>query len=127
MKILKNESRCTGCRTCQLICALCHFEENNPKKGAIGIRGEFPSPGGYKISLCTQCEKCIKACPEGAISNVDGVIKIDADKCDYCLVCVDACPFDAIFVHREFKIPFICDLCGECVEICPTKALFWRQ
>jgi len=126
VKIGREESRCSGCRTCQLVCALHHFKENNPKKAAIGIKGEFPEPGRYRISLCTQCEKCIAACPEGAISKVDGIIKIDDEKCTYCLVCVDACPFDAIFTHRDFKIPFICDVCGECVEMCPTKALYWK-
>ena len=119
MLIGRDEMRCTGCRTCQLACALCHFKENNPKKAAIGIIGEFPAPGRYRISLCTQCEKCIDACPEGAISNVEGIIKIDPEK--------DACPFGAIFTHREFEIPFICDVCGECVNICPTKALFWKE
>jgi ferredoxin len=123
----RDETRCTGCKTCQLACALYHFKENNPKKSAIGIRGEFPAPGRYRISLCTQCEKCIDVCPEGAISKVDGAIKIDRERCTYCLICVDACPFGAIFTHREFDVPFICDVCGECVNICPTKALFWKE
>ena len=127
MKIGRDESRCTGCKTCQLVCALRHFKENNPKKAAIGITGEFPAPGKYKISLCTQCRKCIDACPEGAIGEQAGAIRIDPDKCTYCLVCVDECPFNAIFTHRDFKTPFICDLCGECVEMCPTKALYWKE
>jgi Fe-S-cluster-containing hydrogenase component 2 len=127
VKIGRDESRCTGCKTCQLTCALVHFKENNPKKAAIGIMGRFPAPGTYKISLCTQCEKCISVCPEEAISNQDGVITIDPDKCTYCLACVDECPFGAIFTHREFQVPFICDVCGECVEICPTKALNWKE
>lgn len=127
MKIGRDESRCTGCKTCQLVCALRHFKENNPKKAAIGITGEFPAPGKYRISLCTQCLKCIDACPEGAISEQEGAIRIDPDTCTYCLVCVDECPFHAIFTHRDFATPFICDLCGECVEMCPTKALYWKE
>ncbi len=127
MKIGRDESRCTGCKTCELICALRHFKENNPKKAAIGITGEFPAPGKYRIGLCTQCLKCIDVCPEGAISEQSGVIRIDPDKCTYCLICVDECPFGAIFTHREFKVPFICDVCGECVEMCPTKALYWKE
>jgi ferredoxin len=123
----RDESRCTGCKTCQLVCALCHFKENNPKKAAIGIEGKFPDPGRYKIHLCTQCEKCIKACPEGAIAKQNGAVKIDPEKCTYCLICVGECPFQAIFTHRDFKVPFICDLCGECVELCPTKALYWKE
>lgn len=127
MRIGRDEARCTGCKTCQLVCALEHFSEHNPKKAAIGIRGEFPSPGRYKISMCTQCGKCIEVCPTDAISNDAGVIKIDPEKCTYCLACVDECPFGAIFTHREFTVPFICDVCGECVEICPTKALYWTE
>jgi Fe-S-cluster-containing hydrogenase component 2 len=123
----RDEARCTGCKTCQLVCSLRHFKEHNPKKSAIGIRGEFPAPGRYRISLCTQCEKCIRVCPEDAISNQDGIIRIDADKCTYCLACVEACPFGAIFTHRDFSVPFICDVCGDCVDICPTKALYWKD
>lgn len=127
VKIAKDESRCSGCRVCQLICALHHFGENNPKKSAIGIKPEFPKPGRYRISICTQCMRCIDVCPQGAISKQSQAIRIDAEKCNYCLVCVDTCPFGAIFTHREFKIPFICDLCGACVELCPTKALYWKN
>ena len=127
MLIGRDESRCTGCKTCQLMCSLHHFKEHNPKKAALGILGRFPAPGKYKISLCTQCGKCIEVCPEKAISDQDGVIKIDPEKCTYCLTCVDECPFGAIFTHRDFKIPFICDVCGGCVEIFPTKALYWKQ
>ena len=127
MIIGRDESKCSGCKTCQLMCALSHFKEHNPKKAALGITGEFPAPGKYKISLCTQCEKCIPVCPTEAIYKEGNAIKIDPEKCTYCLVCVDECPFGAIFVHREFKVPFICDLCGECVEICPTRALYWKQ
>lgn len=127
MIIGRDESRCSGCKTCQLMCALHHFKENNPKKAAIGITGEFPAPGKYRISLCTQCGNCIPVCPTEAIYKEGDAIKIDPEKCTYCLQCVDECPFGAIFVHREFKVPFICDLCGKCVEICPTKALYWKQ
>lgn len=35
---------CTGCRTCELICALHNYQENNPAKAALRVRGLFPDP-----------------------------------------------------------------------------------
>jgi len=127
MRIGRDESRCTGCLTCQLACSLSKFKEHNPKKSAIGIRGEFPAPGHYRITLCNQCGACIEVCPEHAISRQGDAVKIDPDKCTYCQTCVSECPSGAIFTHGDLKTPLICTICGLCVDICPTKALFWKD
>lgn len=44
---------------------------------------------------CIQCEACIDECPEGAISEVDGLTVIDAAKCADCGSCEDVCPTGA--------------------------------
>lgn len=65
VKIRINAKFCSGCRTCELICALTHEEENNPKKAFIKIRGRFPNPGGYTIEIlegCKECGLCAKFC-----------------------------------------------------------------
>ena len=44
---------------------------------------------------CKNCKMCMKlGCP--AISEVDGVIKIDATQCNGCGLCINICPFGAI-------------------------------
>jgi Fe-S-cluster-containing dehydrogenase component len=62
-------SKCSGCRVCELICALVNHRENNPKLARIKIIGQFPEPGGYKIKFkdCTHCGECAIICPQKAI------------------------------------------------------------
>jgi ferredoxin len=52
-------------------------------------------------------------------------IRIDAGKCTQCLKCVKACPTEAmkgIYGHRGI-LSADCWACGECVETCPTRAI----
>ncbi len=123
MKIELVHERCSGCRACQLVCALTNYKENNPKKAALKIAGHFPEPGTYEISLCNQCGVCQEVCPTGAISEEDGVYLIDKDTCIGCGVCVEACPTGTMYTHAEETAPIKCNLCGACVEYCPRKAL----
>jgi ferredoxin len=44
---------------------------------------------------CIQCGACEAECPEGAISEVNGLYVIDAAKCQDCGSCADVCPTDA--------------------------------
>ena len=129
MRLAANEQRCSGCRTCELLCAFAEFGEQNPRKAALKVRGEFPAPGAYHLTLCTQCGVCADECPQGAIGLVESrsaggsVYVIDGDLCTGCGVCVDACPEGAMFSHADEAIPIKCDLCGECVDICPRGVL----
>ena len=45
---------------------------------------------------CTGCPKCVKICPENAISMYNLVAKVDYDKCTGCGQCTDSCPNNAI-------------------------------
>lgn len=128
MKLASHDERCTGCRTCELACALCRYGEINPKKAALRSRGEFPAPGRYHIEVCVQCGVCESVCPEGAISHTeDGVYVIDRESCTGCLMCVAECPFDVLYVHRDEKVPIKCDLCGDCVAACPRDVLYFTE
>ncbi len=44
---------------------------------------------------CIQCGACEPECPEGAISEINGLFVIDAAKCQECSSCADVCPVDA--------------------------------
>ncbi len=120
--------RCSGCRLCELACAIQHFGVNNPKKSAIRVMVAFPHPVIRMPIVCRQCgqPKCAENCPENAITRDDGMVTIHADRCIACGQCVITCPFGAIFVHDDVELPFKCDLCGgdpECVKVCPKQAI----
>lgn len=124
MKLAVREKACSGCRTCEVACALKNFAENNPKKSALRITGEFPTPGRYQIAYCSQCGTCAEVCPTGAISLIDGAYIIDQDTCIGCYVCVEACPNKAMFIHKDEKVPIKCTNCGACVQYCPREAVY---
>lgn len=50
--------------------------------------------GGAKAcpSGCLGLGSCVKVCPYGAISVIDGVAVVDEDKCQACGLCVSKCP-----------------------------------
>lgn len=52
---------------------------------------------------CILCGTCILACPETAVSEVDGTITFDLDYCKGCGVCAKECPREAITMIQEEK------------------------
>lgn len=119
---------CSGCRICELVCAIEHFGVNNPKKSAVRVVVTYPHPVLRFPVICSQCKAplCADACPVGALVYRDGVVALDADLCVSCMKCVEACPFGAMFAHEDCRQPIKCDLCGgapKCVENCPKGAI----
>ena len=123
MTLKANESNCSGCRVCQMVCALHNQRETNPSKAALIIEGCFPAPGTYKVHVCNQCGECAKECPVEAITLKDGAYIIDAALCIHCMCCVEVCPKDVIIEHPDSDVPIKCNNCGECVSICPRDVL----
>ncbi|MHA1392891.1 MAG: 4Fe-4S binding protein [Promethearchaeota archaeon] len=86
-------------------------------------------PIQVEMGLCVNCERCVKACPAGAIEFKGNVRTIDYKKCRGCLACINACPKNAIIVDI-FEVgnvisidtnPEKCDGCGICSEKCPNS------
>ena len=98
----------------------------------------------YVSDQCRNCvsHACIKACPRGAVSIVNGRSYIDQSKCVKCGKCKAACPYDAIAHHmrpcaqacgvkaissdeygRAHIDNDICVACGQCMSACPFGAI----
>lgn len=123
IRLATDSSRCSGCKVCLTICALSHFGENNPKKGALRVEGKFPTPGVFAVAVCNQCGACATACPVDAIREKDGVYILHREDCIGCKNCVPVCPFNVLVVHPAEKAPIKCDSCGDCVRYCPRDAI----
>lgn len=117
---------CTGCRMCELVCALFHFGTINPKKSNItiakrGIRHDLPVVCNQGLN-CN--EECVASCPVECIKRENGILKIIKDECIGCEACVEACPYNAIKMVGEIAIK--CDLCDgdpNCVKFCSLGAI----
>ncbi|MBD3258214.1 4Fe-4S dicluster domain-containing protein [candidate division GN15 bacterium] len=131
--------RCTGCKTCELYCAV---ERGSNSKNLLQAAGELPAPqarlrveGSNQASLPFQCRHCLKApcldvCLAGALERdeTSGLVVIDESLCIGCWTCTMFCPYGAIAPWPERKIALKCDRClymdyPVCVEVCPTQAL----
>ena len=120
--------KCTGCGTCELVCALKRENAYNPRSSRIKILRLYRLIN--MAIVCRQCEDapCKIACPNDCLvqSEKKGIILVDEEKCDCCGWCIEACPYGAITLNPEKDTVMICDQCDgdpQCVEWCPEKAL----
>ena len=89
---------CSGCRICELTCAIEHFGVNNPKKSAVRVLVTYPHPVMRLPIVCTQCKRplCADACPVGALRWTESVVQLDRANCISCMKCVETCPKGAL-------------------------------
>jgi len=121
--------KCTGCRECEMVCAIQHEGVSNPARSRIKvIKKEWE--GIYIPVTCQQCESapCMAICPVKAISrdpNLNSVV-VDYDTCIGCRMCVAICPFGAMAFNGKTQKVMKCDFCDgdpQCVRFCETKAI----
>ena len=120
--------KCTGCGTCELVCAIKRENVYSSQQSRIKILRLFRLVN--MAVVCRQCEDapCVISCPKECLiqSKSTGVIMVDESKCDCCGWCVEACPYGAVTINPEKETVMICDLCDgdpQCVEWCPEEAL----
>ncbi len=122
---------CSGCRYCEMACSFKHEGVFSPALSRITVVREDDIGFDYPV-VCRFCESCdaLEACPTGAMRRVDGVVKVDIDKCVACGACVTACRYGAVKARPGGGQPIVCDLCGGdpvCVKRCPTRALAYSE
>ena len=129
-KVLQiNHEKCTGCRLCELVCAVKHDGVSNPMRSRIRIM-KWEMEGLYVPVSCQQCQDapCMNGCPVGAISRNDAAnrVEVDYDLCIGCRTCVSVCPFGAMNYNVIDKNVVKCDLCDgdpQCARFCEIKAV----
>lgn len=68
--ILAYPEKCTGCRTCQVMCSVRNLDEFNPLKSYILVTRDH---GVRTTSIkftddCTRCGYCVRFCSYGALA-----------------------------------------------------------
>jgi len=138
-RIYVDQSRCLGCKTCELRCAVERSSLNKSLSDAVQEQilprpriyvewdGEKPAP-----IQCRHCEdvSCLEICSTGAMQRDEksGCVFVDGNKCISCWMCVMVCPYGVIAPAHEKHSADKCDQCFQmpqriCVEACPTGAL----
>jgi carbon-monoxide dehydrogenase iron sulfur subunit len=132
---------CTGCKSCEIACAIEHsksknlykaINENIKPKSRIYVEYLFYDK---KIPiLCRHSEDapCLHACIAGAITiNKKGAVIIDKNRCIGCWTCIMECPYGVIGYDNRLHKAFKCDKCQNkdipaCVSACPVQALTYE-
>jgi anaerobic dimethyl sulfoxide reductase subunit B (iron-sulfur subunit) len=133
--------RCIKCFTCEIACK----QWRGIAPGTVKLRrvyeeatGTFPDVHrSFHSVACQHCvdAPCILACaPEALSRGSDGVVVVDASRCDGCRACEPVCPFE-VTQFGEDGVLRLCDLCSDrlaegkrpiCADSCPTQALRWH-
>lgn len=107
-KVYVNEKWCLACHLCEYYCAFANSGAQNMAKALKNltinpnIRIEERGDISFAVS-CRHCDVplCVKGCISGALTQQDGVISINREKCVGCYTCVLSCPYGAIMPSRR--------------------------
>lgn len=125
--------KCTGCRNCELACAMQH--EGSFRLTSTRVHVYTWEREGFSVPMmCQQCSDapCVKVCTPHALERnaLTGLVALDAARCIGCKMCVQACPFGNAVWEEATKQILKCDTCGgdpQCAKFCPTGALVWTD
>jgi Fe-S-cluster-containing hydrogenase component 2 len=151
--ILVDFNKCTGCRTCETVCAQFNNKVTVDGEELLGLGNPYLAnirvypfnPDADVPIVCVMCgdNPCIEACPvapdgQGRRAlyrdSATMAIRNDPARCLACGACAEACRtrrVGAIIPNRETKRPErMCTLCGgkpQCVQYCPFDALSQQE
>ena len=113
-QLMIKPEKCTGCRTCELVCSFGHYEQFNPRMSNVTVM-EYDAASIAIPVMCLQCEEacCMKVCPVKAITqDENGAMVMNYERCIGCKMCMNACPLGNISYSPRLRKVFKCDLCG---------------
>jgi formate dehydrogenase iron-sulfur subunit len=141
-------TRCTGCNSCSVACALENGLDNDGAPTALDSNvfsfidtHEVPCNDElltcYVKRQCMHCvhPACVSVCTVGALrKTAEGPVVYDSAKCIGCRYCQYACPFGVPTYEWEDALGLIgkCEMCKDrlaegqspaCVAACPNGAL----
>lgn len=139
-RVYVQEEWCLACHLCEYNCA---FANSGMDDMVLALKGKTIFPrihveGDERISFAVSCRHCtdplcVKGCIAGALSQQDGVIKVNRTRCVGCLTCVVLCPYGALAAGPD-GIMQKCELCLEnscgepaCVNGCPNRAIVYEE
>lgn len=139
-KVYVNEKWCLGCHLCEYQCAFANSNQDNIVKALknqlIAPRIQIEEKDNIHFAVsCRHCEEalCVQGCITGALSQEEGLITVNPDKCVGCYTCILSCPYGAIKPTNK-GIVQKCELCisnkqGEpaCVKGCPNQAIVFEE
>jgi len=142
MEILVDLTKCLGCKSCELSCAVARGSKAKTLTGALAS-GEKPQSRVRVVQVegaalpiqCRHCldAPCLDACPAGALRRdpETEMVLLNEDRCIGCYMCVMVCPFGVV-VPTPGGAVTKCDRCWQwerlaCVEACPTGALIYAE
>lgn len=118
-----DESKCWGCKTCELACKQEHHAPDGVQLIRVTEDGPREVEGRwhfeYRVNRCRHCDDppCVDACPEEALARRDdGIVVLDRDTCVGCRACIDACPYDAVAFDEAENVALKCDLCHRRID-----------
>ncbi len=139
-------ARCTGCKSCEIACALAHSSSRELVAAALGEpeiepRVRVRKMGELAVPIqCRHCgdAPCTAVCPNDALSKDDStrLVLLHPERCQGTGACFEACPFGVLVEGPDDHVLTKCDLCvaetsqggsPACVSACPTGALTWVE
>jgi len=122
-----NASKCTGCRSCEVICSAFHYDSSLVNRERSRIRVIVDEETNMYIPIIagpyTEAE-----CPARYKLTIEG------KEYDECFFCRSSCPSRDLFKEPDSGIPLKCDMCGEppqdeplCVKWCMSDALMYVE
>jgi benzoyl-CoA reductase subunit BamC len=129
-RIRIDADKCTGCRTCEIICSAFHatprYSSNNPARSRIQVINDRMKDiwvpvfaGEYTPAECMGRNKYV----------------IDGKEYDDCGFCRAACPSRDLFKEPDSGLPLKCDMCEDdpplaepmCVQWCLNDVLIYEE
>ncbi len=118
-------AKCTGCRMCETSCSFFHSGQTSRLKSRIKVVNIYETgiDGPVVCQQCK--ERYCMDCPVNAMSiGEKGQILISHTGCIQCNKCMMACPIGAIQLYEEiYHVCDLCGGRPKCVENCSERAI----